>query len=90
MHSLIRQHYNLLSPGMLGERRGMVVVEFVVLDDGKIALLKIRRSSGWPDIDNRVAEMVAAVGHFPPLPQWFQGLAMPFEFGFPFPEALRE
>jgi len=24
------------------------------------------------------------------LPQWFQGIAMPFEFGFPFPEALRE
>jgi periplasmic protein TonB len=90
MHSLIRQHYNLLSSMELGGRRGMVVVEFVVLDDGKIALLKIRRSSGWPDIDNRVAEMVAAVGHFPPLPQWFQGLAMPFEFGFPFPEALRE
>ena len=90
MHSLIRQHYNLLSSGDLGARRGMVVVEFVVLDDGKIALLKVRRSSGWPDIDNRVAEMVAAVGHFPPLPQWFQGLAMPFEFGFPFPEALHE
>jgi TonB family protein len=90
MHSLIRQHYNLLSSAELGGRRGMVVVEFVVLDDGKIALLKIRRSSGYPDIDNRVAEMVAAVGRFPPLPQWFQGLAMPFEFGFPFPEALRE
>jgi TonB family protein len=90
MHSLIRQHYNMLSPAMLGERRGMTVIEFVVLDDGKIGLLKIRRSSGYPDIDNRVAEMVAAVGHFPPLPQWFQGLAMPFEFGFPFPEALRE
>ena len=90
MHSLIRQHYNLLPQAMLGDRRGMTVIEFVVLDDGKIALLKIRRSSGWPDIDNRVAEMVAAVGHFPPLPQWFQGLAMPFEFGFPFPEALRE
>jgi TonB family protein len=90
MHSLIRQHYNLLSPATLGDRRGMTVVEFVVLDDGKIALLKIRRGSGYPDIDNRVAEMVAAVGRFPPLPQWFQGLAMPFEFGFPFPEALRE
>jgi TonB family protein len=90
MHSLIRQHYNLLSPAVLGERRGMTVIEFVVLDDGKIALLKVRRSSGYPDIDNRVAEMVAAVGRFPPLPQWFQGLAMPFEFGFPFPEALRE
>jgi TonB family protein len=90
MHSLIRQHYNMLSQAMLGERRGMTVIEFVVLDDGKIALLKVRRSSGYPDIDSRIAEMVAAVGHFPPLPQWFQGLAMPFEFGFPFPEALRE
>jgi len=90
MHSLIRQHYNMLSQAMLGDRRGMTVIEFVVLDDGRIALLKIRRSSGYPDIDNRIAEMVAAVGHFPPLPQWFQGLAMPFEFGFPFPEALRE
>jgi TonB family protein len=90
MHSLIRQHYNMLSQAVLGDRRGMTVIEFVVLDDGKIALLKIRRSSGYPDIDNRVADMVAAVGHFPPLPQWFQGLAMPFEFGFPFPEALRE
>jgi TonB family protein len=90
MHSLIRQHYNMLSQATLGDRRGMTVIEFVVLDDGRIALLKIRRSSGYPDIDNRIAEMVAAVGHFPPLPQWFQGLAMPFEFGFPFPEALRE
>jgi len=90
MHSLIRQHYGLLSSNEIGGRRGMVVVEFVVLDDGKIALVKIRRSSGYPDIDNRVAEMVSAVGHFPPLPQWFQGLAMPFEFGFPFPDALRE
>ena len=90
MHSLIRQHYNLLSSAELGGRRGMTVVEFVVLDDGKIALLKIRRSSGYPDIDSRIAEIVAAVGRFPPLPQWFQGLAMPFEFGFPFPEALRE
>jgi len=90
MHSLIRQHYNLLTSAALGDRRGMVVVEFVVLDDGKIALVKVRRSSGYPDIDNRVAEMVAAVGRFPPLPQWFQGLAMPFEFGFPFPDALRE
>jgi TonB family protein len=90
MHSLIRQHYNMLPQAALGDRRGMTVIEFVVLDDGKIALVKVRRSSGYPDIDNRVAEMVTAVGHFPPLPQWFQGLAMPFEFGFPFPEALRE
>ena len=66
MHSLIRQHYNLLPSSTLGNRRGMTVIEFVVLDDGKIALMKMRRSSGYPDIDNRVAEMVAAVGRFPP------------------------
>ncbi len=90
MHSMIRQHYNLLSPAALGNRSGMTVIEFVVLDDGKIALMKVRRSSGYPDIDKRVSDMIAAVGRFPPLPQWFQGLAMPFEFGFPFPEALRE
>jgi TonB family protein len=90
MHALIRQHYNLLPAPLVGGRRGMTVIEFVVLDDGKIALLKVRQSSGYPDIDNRVAEMVAAVGRFPPLPQWFQGVGMPFEFGFPFPEALRE
>jgi TonB family protein len=90
MHSLIRQHYNLLSPAMLGSRRGRTIIEFVVLDDGKIALMKVRQSSGYPDIDHRVEEMIAAVGRFPPLPQWFQGLAMPFEFGFPFPEALQE
>ena len=90
MHSLIRQHYNLLPLSELRNRRGMTVIEFLVLDDGKIVLTKVRRSSGYPDIDNRVAEMIAAVGRFPPLPQWFQGIAMPFEFGFPFPEALRE
>jgi TonB family protein len=90
MHSLIRQHYNLLPLSDLRNRRGMTVIEFLVLDDGKIVLTKVRRSSGYPDIDNRVAEMIAAVGRFPPLPQWFQGIAMPFEFGFPFPEALRE
>ena len=90
MHGLIRQHYRLLPQSMLGDRRGMTVIEFVVLDDGKIALLKVRRSSGYPDIDQRIEEMIEAVGRFPPLPQWFQGLAMPFEFGFPFPEALRE
>lgn len=90
MHSLIRQHYNLLPMAMVGDRRGATVIEFLVLDDGTIATVKVRRSSGYPDIDRRVEEMIAAVGRFPPLPQWFQGIGMPFEFGFPFPDALRE
>ena len=28
------------------------------------------QSSGFPDIDARVIEMIAAVGHFPSLPPW--------------------
>jgi TonB family protein len=90
MHSLIRQHYNLLPMAMIGGRRGATVIEFVVLDNGTIAMIKVRRSSGYPDIDRRIEEMISAVGRFPPLPQWFQGLGMPFEFGFPFPDALQE
>jgi hypothetical protein len=34
--------------------------------------------------------MIAAVGRFPPLPQWFQGPSMPIEFTLRFPGALGE
>jgi hypothetical protein len=32
--------------------------------------------------------MVRAVGHFPPLPQWFQGQVMDMDFRVGFPLAL--
>jgi TonB family protein len=90
VHSLIRQHYNLLPLAMVGGRRGLTLIEFVVLDDGKIAMIKVRQSSGYPDIDERVEQMVLAVGHVPPLPQWFQGPSMALILSLPFPDALRE
>ena len=90
VHSLIRQHYNLLPLAMVGGRRGVALIEFVVLDDGKIAMIKVRQSSGYPDIDERVEQMVLAVGHVPPLPQWFQGPGMALLLSLPFPDALRE
>jgi protein TonB len=90
VHSLIRQHYNLLPLSMIGDRRGEARIEFVVLDDGTIAMIKVRQSSGWQDIDARVELMIAAVRRVPPLPQWFQGPSMALILNLPFPDALRE
>ncbi|MBO0737175.1 MAG: energy transducer TonB, partial [Alphaproteobacteria bacterium] len=85
MKSLVLQHGGLLPEASLGGRRGLVIVDFVVRDDGTIKRINVRSSSGYPDIDNRVAQMVAAVGRFPPLPQWFQGPELPIEFYYSFP-----
>ena len=90
VHSLIRQHYNMLPLTMVGGRRGEAQIEFVVLDDGTIAMIKVRQSSGWQDIDARVELMIAAVRRVPPLPQWFQGPSMALILNLPFPDALRE
>jgi TonB family protein len=90
VHSLIRQHYNLLPLSMVGGRRGETLVEFIVLDDGTIAMIRVRQSSGYPDIDERVEQMVAAVRRVPPLPQWFQRPSMGLILSLPFPDALRE
>ena len=90
VHSLIRRHYNLLPLAMIGGRRGEAQIEFVVLDDGTIAMIRVRHSSGWPDIDERIEQMILAVHHVPPLPQWFQGERMALVLNLPFPDALRE
>jgi TonB family protein len=88
--ALTRQHLDLLPLSLIGGRRGETVVGVLVLDDGRIAMIKIVKSSGYPDIDERVERMIAAVGRFPPLPQWFQGPSMPIEFTLRFPGALGE
>ena len=75
---------------MVGGRRGEAQIEFVVLDDGTIATIKVRQSSGWQDIDARVELMIAAVRRVPPLPQWFQGSGMALILHLPFPDALQE
>ena len=90
VHSLIRQHYNLLPLSMIGGRRGEAEIEFVVLDDGTIEMIKVVHSSGWQDIDARVELMIAAVRRVPPLPQWFQGPSMALILHLPFPDALQE
>ena len=69
-------------------RRGETIINVLVLDDGTVAMLSVGLSSGYPEIDERVEQMIRAVGRFPPLPQWYQGESMRLEFRLQFPEAL--
>ncbi len=87
---LVRQHLGLLPLAMVGGRRGETVVDILVLGDGTIAMLRVGRSSGHPDIDLRIEQMISAVGRFPPLPQWYQGPSMQLEFRLRYPEALED
>jgi TonB family protein len=88
--TLTRQHINLLPMSVVGDRRGETVISVMVYDDGRIGPLSILRSSGYPDIDQRIQAMVAAVGKFPPLPQWYQGNAVQLELTLRFPDALTQ
>ncbi|MBV8738644.1 MAG: energy transducer TonB [Alphaproteobacteria bacterium] len=87
---LARQHLDLLTPALLAGRRGETIVNVLVLDDGTVAMLSIGLSSGYHDIDERIEQMIRAVGRFPPLPQWFQGPSMRLQFRLQFPEALAD
>ena len=86
--ALTRRHLDLLPLSMLGARRGETTLTIRVLDDGSVARIAVAQGSGYPDIDERIERMVAAVGRFPPLPQWFQGPAMELRLRLQFPEAL--
>ena len=87
---LARQHIGLLSHSLVGGRRGETIINVLVLDDGTVAMLSVGLSSGYPDIDERIEQMIRAVGRFPPLPQWFQGPSMRLEFRLQFPEAIED
>jgi hypothetical protein len=86
--TLTRQHIDLLPMSIVGDRKGETVISVVVYDNGRIGPLGVLHSSGYPDIDERIEKMVAAVGKFPPLPQWYQGNAVQLELTLRFPEAL--
>jgi protein TonB len=88
--TLTRQHINLLPMSVVGDRHGETVISVMVYADGRIGPLSIMRSSGYPDIDQRIQAMVAAVGKFPPLPQWYQGEAVQLELTLRFPDALTQ
>jgi protein TonB len=86
--NLTRRHLDLLSLSLLAGRRGTTALSILVLGDGTIARISVAQSSGYPDIDRQVERMVAAVGRFPPLPEWLQESRLDLVFRIQFPEAL--
>jgi TonB family protein len=86
---LTGQHMNLLPRAFVGDRRGETVIRVAVRRDGVIDRVSVSRPSAYPDIDQRVEQMVAAVGRFPPVPNAFQGSPVELDLDFYFPEALQ-
>jgi TonB family protein len=90
LKALTQRHMNLLPPSVIAGRRGDTYLSVLVLSDGRIARIAISRSSGYPDIDERVGQMVAAVGRFPPLPARFGDSSLELTMHLRFPEGTTE
>jgi periplasmic protein TonB len=86
--SLIRGHLGSLSAAFLGGRRGAATLHIQVLGDGTIAHIAVAQPSPHPDIDARIEQAVAAVGRFPPVPQWFQGPRISLTLHLSYPDGL--
>jgi len=90
LKALTQRHMNLLPPSLIAGRRGDTYLSVLVLSDGTIARIAISRSSGYLDIDERVAQMVAAVGRFPPIPARFGDSSLELTMHLRFPDATTE
>ena len=89
--ALTRAHLDLLPRSFLAGRRGQTVLSIVVLADGTIGRISLKRSSGYPDVDTRIEQIVAAVGRFPPLPASFGGTpSIELDFDLTFPNAIQQ
>jgi len=85
--TLALQHLNLLPLSLVGARHGDTVVAIILRSDGTINSVRVARGSNYEDIDERVVQMVWAVGRFPPLPSWVPGSIGEFTFHLHFPNA---
>jgi len=88
--ALTRDHLDLLPLAFLGGRRGRTILSVHVLGDGTIGRIAVKRSSGYPDIDTRIEQIVTAVGRFPPLPERLQTTNVELDFNLIFPDALQQ
>jgi TonB family protein len=86
---LTLRNIGLLPLAAIGARHGETTVTFRLTGDGIVNSVKVDRSSGYPDIDQKIAQMVLAVGRFPPLPQSIPGQWVDFTFDLRFPHPLQ-
>ena len=90
LEELTRPYLYMLSPSFLAGRRGRTTLSIIVADDGTIGSIGVKRSSGYPDIDARIEQMVAAVGRFPPLPPQLRRPGADLDFNLVFPQVLQQ
>jgi TonB family protein len=57
--------------------------------DGTVLGINVAESSGYPDIDARVEQMVAAIGRFPPLPPSIADAITELRLTLRFPQVLQ-
>jgi TonB family protein len=85
--ALVRPYLRLLPPELVNGRHGTTNIAIHVLGDGTIVRIAVAQSSGYPDIDARVIQIIAAVGRFPPLPPWIDQPSWEINFHLRFPFA---
>lgn len=90
LEELTRPYLYMLSPNFLAGRRGSTTLSIAVADDGRIGHIGVKRSSGYPDIDARIEQMIAAIGRFPPLPQQLRRPGVDLDFNLVFPDVLQQ
>ena len=88
--ALTRDHLDLLPLAFLGGRRGQTILSIYVHGDGTIGRIAVKRSSGYPDIDTRIEQIITAVGRFPPPPERFHKPNVELDFNLIFPDALQQ
>ncbi|HEV8680885.1 MAG TPA: energy transducer TonB [Stellaceae bacterium] len=88
--TLTRGHFDLLPLSFLAGRRGRTILSVLVFEDGTISRVSVKHSSGYPDIDARIGQMVVAVGRFPPVPDSFRKPSVELDFNLAFPDALQQ
>ncbi len=90
LEQLTRPYLYMLPPTFLAGRRGRTTLTVTVGDDGAISRIGVKHSSGYPDIDARIEQMVQAVGRFPPLPPQLRRPGADLDFNLAFPDVLRQ
>jgi len=88
--TLTRGHLDMLPLAFLAGRHGRTTLSVLVFEDGSISRVAVKRGSGYPDIDARIEQMVAAVGRFPPVPESFRRPSVELDFNMIFPDALQQ
>ena len=88
--TLTRGHFDILPLAFLAGRHGRTTLSVLVFEDGTISRIAVKQSSGYPDIDAKIEQMVAAVGRFPPVPESFKRPSVELDFNMIFPDALQQ